>query len=99
MAGPRHQRDPSSRLDVLKKELGTLDISDTHCAGLFLEELSGIEDQQPVAPDDLPSLVHNAQPIGVSVIGHPQVRLRFPHGPPQIGEIGGDCWIRVVMWK
>jgi len=99
VAGLPHDGLPAVPGDVVHQHLRALDVEDDLGARVAGEEIPGEEGQQQVRLVAPPLLVHDADPVGVAVVGHAHVRAdleRPGHQVPhvllhlRIGEMVGE---------
>jgi hypothetical protein len=73
VAGLPHDAAAAPRRDVVVERGRALHLADDGRAGVLGEHGPREEDHELVAPEDVPLLVHGAEPVGVAVVGHAQV--------------------------
>ena len=75
MAGLPHDRIAAMGPDIVVHGLGAFDLGYERRTRTFREDVAGEDDHQLVSPQDVPLLVHDADPVGVAVKGDPEIGL------------------------
>src|SRR5207245_6014997 len=97
VAGLPHDGPAAVLGDVIVEDLGRLHLRDDRGARLLLQNITGEQDHELVAPEDLPFLVHRADPVGVPVVRNPAIRTGLAHRADDILQIGYHRRIRLVI--
>src|SRR5262249_36009003 len=69
------------------------------CAGLSFQDVPGENNHQLIAPNDLASLVHHPDSIGIAVKCDRQICSVLANGVDCEAHVLNYCWIGMVIWK
>ena len=98
MAGLPHHRSPSGRRDGVGERLRALHVENHRLAVAGpRQNVTRVQDEQVVAPDDRAVLVDDADAIGVAVEADAEIRPLAPHCRDEILEILDDRRIGMMV--
>ena len=97
--GLPHQGRAAHRGDAVEQDLARLDVGDDGRARLLLQHRPGEDHQQLVAPDHPALAVDRADPVAVAVEGDPEVELLVGDERLQVGEVGFDGRVGMMVGK
>src|SRR5438270_1272865 len=83
--------------DLIDERLGTLHLHQRDGPGVGGEDLPPVHHHQEIAPEHLPLIVHDADPVAVAVEAEPHVGALFPDHPPEVDQVFGIHRIRMVV--